>query len=923
MFLVNFNSNILEPINTKDILFHHLFVNQMKGFYIVLLLFCVSSLSIAREIPQLHKTSEASALLKWKDSLDKQSQLILSSWIGSNPCQDWRGIGCNNASVNVKSVVTRIQLQSLSLTGPFPQEIGTLSSVELLDLSSNNLSGLIPPSIGNLTNLRYLILYNNSLFGSIPSEIGDARNLIDLKLSKNLLNGTIPVSFRNFTRIRMLDIGDNNISGSIPSYFTNYSQLEQLDLGKNKLSGVIPPELGKRSALVILRLFMNNLTGSLPEDMNLSKMEVYAVSNNTLSGHLPHNICVSGRLTQLCACNNNFTGPIPKSLKNCTSLLRVRLQNNQLTGNISKDFGSYPHLDFMNLRNNKLYGEVSSNWAFCPNLTSLQLSNNYLSGNISVELGRAERLTELHLSSNNLIGEIPNALGRLGSLMKLYLDDNKLSGTIPSELGNLYSLEELNLAQNSLTGTIEERLGECNKLRSLNISSNKFEGVIPVHISNLDKLESLDLSENNLIGELPPQFGDLTDVQTLNVSHNNLTGSIPSTFTGMLSLTTVDVSFNQLEGPLPNMRAFKQAPIEALRNNKRLCGDNTGVDCPNQQTDQANEKKVPLLILIILPTLGSMLFMIFAVSIFLYIHKRRRKNNKKQYTEANTFTICSYDGKMAYASIIEALEDFDSKHIIGVGGYGTIYKAELLSEVFAVKKFHVPKDDEKHNQKSFENEIQALTKIRHQNIVKLHGFCSHPRHSFLVYEFLARGSIWKVLNDVKQAVEFDWEKRILAVTGIANALCYMHHDCSQPIIHRDLSSSNILLDSDWVAHVSDFGTARLLKQDSSNWTSFAGTYGYVAPELAYTMEVTEKCDVYSFGVLTLEILMGKHPGDFLTSSSDMIGAPLTKILDQRLPSPVEQIGEQVKLLVQVAFLCLQNSPNSRPSMWEVTHAFSA
>nr|GEX44414.1 probable leucine-rich repeat receptor-like protein kinase At1g35710 [Tanacetum cinerariifolium] len=531
---------------------------------------------------------------------------------------------------------------------PFPQEIGTLSSVEFFDLSSNNLAGLIAPSIGNLTNLRYLMLYNNSFFGSIPSEIGYARNLIDLKLSNNLLNGTILVSFRNFTAIRRLDIG-------------------------------------KRTALVILRLFMNNLTGSLPQDMNLS--------------------------------------PIPKSLKNCSSLLRVRLQNNQLTGNISEDFGSYPHLDFMNLRNNRLYGEVSSNWAFCPNLTSLQLSNNYLSRNISVELGRAERLTELHLSSNNLIGEIPNALGRLSSLMKLYLDDNKLSG--------------------------------------------------------------------------------------------------------MLSLTAVDVSFNQLEGPLPNMRAFKQAPMEALRNNKGLCGDNTGLDCPNHEIDQANEKK----------------------------------------------------------------------------------------------KFHVPKDDEKHNQKSFENEIQALTKIRHQNIVKLYGFCSHPRHSFLVYEFLARGSIWKVLDDMKQAVEFDWEKRLEAVTGIANTLCYMHHDCSQPVIHRDLSSSNILLDSDWVAHVSDFGTARLLKQDSSNWTSFAGKYGYVAPELAYTMEVTEKCDVYSFGVLTLEILMGKHLGDFLISASDMLGTPLTNILDQRLPSPVKQIGEQLKLLVQVAFLCLQNSPNSRPSMWEVTSFF--
>ncbi|KAJ0780230.1 putative protein kinase RLK-Pelle-LRR-XI-1 family [Helianthus annuus] len=473
---------------------------------------------------------------------------------------------------------------------------------------------------------------------------------------------------------------------------------------------------------------------------------------------------------------------------------------------------------------------------------------------------------------------------------------NKLCGTIPSELGNLI----------------------------LNLSNNKFEGVIPIHIAKLEKLESLDLSENSLAGRLPSQLEDLKTLQTLNLSHNNLSGSIPSCFTQMISLTTVDVSFNQLEGPLPKMRAFEEAPMEALGHNKQLCGNNTGLDCPIQSRYQVNKKNTSTLSSIILPAFGCMLILFFIGVIFFYLHKTNPNNKyRTQETEANPFTIWSYDGKMVYESIMDALEDFDSKHIVGVGGYGTVYKAELSTKVLAVKKIHKLEDGETHNVKTFENEIQALTYLRHQNIVKLYGFCVHSRHSFLVYEFLSGGNLRKVLNHLEQAVEFDWEKRVMAIKGIAKDLSYMQHDCSQPIIQRDLSSNNILFDSDWVAHISDFGTARLLNPDSSNWTLFAGTFGYAAPELAYTMEVNEKCDVYSFGVLTLEIIMGKHPGDFLTSSQDFEGVSWTEIPDQRLPPLEEQTAGQVQSLVKIAFSCLHQSPQSRPLMRDIALGFSA
>ncbi|KAJ0821273.1 putative protein kinase RLK-Pelle-LRR-XI-1 family [Helianthus annuus] len=1024
-----------------------LIIRSFMSLYVALLLFfscynllCVPTLATATPatVASVTPAAVASALLKWKASLDKQSQSVVSSWVGSNPCHNnWTGIICSNGTAaavtgirvlsvnltgtlddldtwplrnldtfdlaynmlygsipssignmsnlrylslgnnkfsgqipseigrlkslgvlllntnnltghipysignltsltgiylfsnrlsgripssicNLKMLVV-LDLHDVELEGPIPQEIGTLSLVQNIDFSSNHLTGAIPSSIGNLTYLYFLYLYSNELSGSIPSELAAARDLIDLEIGRNHISGTIPVTFQNFSRLGRMYLSDNNISGPIPNYFSNYTQLTELHLADNKFSGFIPPELGKRTAPVVLSLFMNNLVGSIPRDMNLTKMEKFMISDNMLSGPLPNNICDSGILTHFIVGQNFFSGHVPKSLKNCSSLVRVRLENNQLTGNISEDFGIYPELDYMDLSYNKFYGEVSSNWGSCPNLTSLKISNNNLSGIISSRLGGATKLVQLNLSSNHLVGEIPMSFERLSSMVNLYLDDNKLSGTFPSELGNLYNIEELNLAQNFLTGPINEKLGECLKLRLLNLSSNKLEGVIPVRISKLEKLESLDLSHNNLTGNIPPQLGGLTVVQLLNLSHNNLTGSIPSTFTAMLSLTTVDVSFNQLEGPLPKMRAFDDAPMEALGHNKGLCGNNTGLACPVQQGNRSDKKKASVVILIILPTLGFMLLVVFIVFIYCYLHKRNLNVTfRPQETEARPFTIWSYDGKMVYERIIEALEDFDSKHVVGVGGYGTVYKAELSSEVFAVKKIHAQEDGEVQNLKSFENEIRALTEIRHQNIVKLYGFCSHSRHSFLVYEFLSGGSLRDVLNHMEQAVEFDWMKRVNTVKSIAKALSYMHHDCSQPIIHRDLSSNNILFDSDWVAHVSDFGTARLLKPDSSNWTSFAGTLGYIAPELAYTMEVNEKCDVYSFGVLTLEVIIGQHPRDLLTLLQDTKGISHTDLLDQRLPPPVQEVAQQVEKLVEVAISCVQKSPQYRPSMKDIT-----
>ncbi|XP_061993690.1 MDIS1-interacting receptor like kinase 2-like [Rosa rugosa] len=285
-----------------------------------------------------------------------------------------------------------------------------------------------------------------------------------------------------------------------------------------------------------------------------------------------------------------------------------------------------------------------------------------------------------------------------------------------------------------------------------------------------------------------------------------------------------------------------------------------------------------------------------------------------------------------YEEIVRATKDFDSMYCIGKGEHGTVYKVTLSNaNTVAVKKLHLLCADDENLQKEFLNEIRALTEMRHRNIVKLYGFCSHRRHSFLVYEYLEKDSLATVLSKDEEAKELGWSKRVNILKGVAHALCYMHHECLPPIVHRDISSKNILLDSEYGAYVSDFGTAKFLNPNSANWTAVAGTYGYVAPELAYTMEVNEKCDVYSFGVVALEIVIGRHPADLLSSlslglssSSTALPAhtmPVEDVLDQRISPPTHQVVGEVLSLMKIAFACLSSGPQSRPTMKQVSQQF--
>ncbi|PIN07358.1 Serine/threonine protein kinase [Handroanthus impetiginosus] len=317
------------------------------------------------------------------------------------------------------------------------------------------------------------------------------------------------------------------------------------------------------------------------------------------------------------------------------------------------------------------------------------------------------------------------------------------------------------------------------------------------------------------------------------------------------------------------------------------------------------------------------------VGFLLYCKLKSNKANPGQ-PQANKhgdiFKIWNFDGKIAYEDIVEATEDFDISYCIGTGGYGSVYRAELPNgKVVALKKLHKLEGENPTYDKCFKNEAKILSQIRHQNIVKLFGYCLHKRCMFLVYDYMERGSLFCVLKDEDEALELDWIKRVNVVKSIAYALSYMHHDCTPPILHRDVSTNNILLNSKLEARLSDFGIARVLDPDSSNQTQIAGTRGYIAPELAYTMVVNEKCDVYSFGVIALETIFGSHPGEFISSITRRSAAEtiiLQHCLDKRLPPPADlSIATNIVRVVSIALACLNPNPKSRPWMKEVSREF--
>ncbi|XP_057722480.1 MDIS1-interacting receptor like kinase 2-like [Arachis stenosperma] len=834
--------------------------------------------------------------------------------------------------------LTRIKEMGISanyLSGELhPSLLSNWTEISSLQLQMNYLSGKLHPELGLLQNLTLLFLYSNRFSGPIPPEIGNLSSIEDLELSDNNFNGSIPSTIGKLQSLTQLTLATNQLSGILPPEIGDLESLESLDLSGNNLAGSLPSSIVRLENLNLLYLHNNNFSGSIPQDFAPSFLTNLTFSNNSFSGKLPSGVCRGGNLVYLAANQNNLEGPIPESLRNCTGLIRVRLEKNSLSGDITNAFSIYPNLSFIDLGQNQLTGSLTNNWGECKNLSSFSISSNKIQGNIPPELGSLPKLQNLDLSNNNLTGSIPVKLFSPSSqLLKLNMSNNNLSGQLPTSIGALSQLQFLDLSANNMRGSIPKELGNCRKLISLKLSMNQLDGNMPIELGNLVELQPLlDLSHNSLSGQIITQLGNLIALEILNLSHNQLSGTVPSALEGLISLQSVDISYNKLVGPLPDLAAFQNASSEALAGNAGLCAGTASnskanlIPCVGSKSSKSNKHKV--IIAVVIP-LAVLFILSVSLGVFALLRYKRVDQEEEDKSEdgKDSLFVWNHRSIVEFKDIRKATENFGDKYCIGIGGQGSVYKAVLpTGDIFAVKRLHQIEDIDfsGHQTKNFMSEVHALTNIRHRNIVTMCGFSYSDGSIFFIYEHVERGSLQKLLQDDEEAKMLTWNIRLQIIKGLANALSYLHHDCKPSIVHRDITGNNILLDIDYEPKLSDFGTARLLKEEESNWTAPAGSYGYIAPELAFTMKVTEKCDVYSFGIVALEILAGKYPHELLSClESGGFDQHLVDFLDKRIDPPTRNSVQLLVLVARMILKCVDKDPMARPTMHQVCQEFSS
>ncbi|KAL1364795.1 brassinosteroid LRR receptor kinase [Arachis hypogaea] len=858
-----------------------------------------------------------------------------------------------------------LYLSGNSFWGEIPVKVaGLCSSLVELDISSNNLTGTIPIELSDCSLLNSLVLSRNKLSGEFPVEtFAGMSSLKKLSVSFNEFSGPLPQSLSKLASLESLHMSSNNFSGSIPRGLCDYpgNILKELFLPNNMLSGSIPSTISNCSQLVSLDLSFNYFKGTIPSSLgSLSELRDLILWMNMLTGEIPQELTNVKPLENLILDFNELSGEIPSGLSNCGNLSWLSLSNNRLTGEIPASIGRLSKLAILKLSNNSLSGRIPPELGDCHSLIWLDLNTNSLTGSVPAELFKQSGKIAVNFISGKTFVYIKNDGSKMfhgaGSLLEF-------AGIRQEQLNRISSRNSWNVTrvyQGSLGKLLPPTFNNNGSMIFLDVSHNMLSGSIPKEIGSMNYLYILYMGHNNISGNIPQDLGMLKNLGILDLSSNRLEGRIPESLAGLSFLTEIDLSNNFLSGLVPSSGQFYTFPASRFLNNSGLCGvplapcKDDSASGANGQRHKSHRRQVTLVGNVAMGLLSSLFCLFVLVIIAIETRKRRKKKEPaldfyvdsrshsgtanagwKMITarEALSINLETFEQrplrKLTFADLLEATNGFHDDSIIGSGGFGVVYKAQLKDgSVVAIKKLiHISGQGDR----EFTAEMETIGRIKHKNLVPLLGYCKVGEERLLVYEYMKYGSL-DILHDQKKAgIKLNWAARKKIAVGAARGLAFLHHTCNPNIIHRDMKSSNVLLDENLEARVADFGMARLMSNVDTHLSvsTLAGTPGYVPPEYYHSFRCSTHGDVYSFGVVLLELLTGKKATDSTDFGDDnLVGwvkqhAKLKKsdVFDPELrkedPCPELELVQYLN----VAFACLDYRPRRRPNMIQVLVMF--
>ncbi|XP_027927403.1 probable leucine-rich repeat receptor-like serine/threonine-protein kinase At3g14840 isoform X1 [Vigna unguiculata] len=878
---------------------------------------------------------------------------------------------CLFANATICHVVS-IVLKSQNLSGTLPSELVRLPYLQEIDLTRNYLNGTIPPQWGS-TNLVNISILGNRVTGPIPKELGNITTLKSLVLEFNQLSGELPPELGNLPQLERLLLTSNYFTGNLPATFARLTTLKQIRLGDNQFSGTLPDfiqrwrSLERLYELILLcnlNIFVDWFIRSIVFNFNR------VMQGSGFSGPIPSGISFLNNLTdlrisdlkgpdstfpQLKNLTNlqtlilrscNLIGMVPEYLGDFTGLRSLDLSFNKLTGPIPRTLGGLNDINILYLTGNRFTGPLP-NWIDRPDYTDLSYNNLSIQNpeQLTCQQGSVN-LFASSLKGNNDLGIIPclgkincpktwyslhvNCGGKLISNGNIKYDDDSQeagparfrqtgSNWVFSNTGHFFDSGRVDYYTWSNTTKLDMNNGELYMDARVSALSLIYYAFCMGNGSYTISLHFAEImfTHDQTYSSLGRRIFDIYVQRKLVLKDFNIAKeaggvgkAIIKKFTTFVNSSTLEIRlqwagkgttgipFGSVHGPL----------ISAI-----------SVD-PDFTPQEEDKDGVPKHYVVGIVVTGALvIIIIFGVAWWRGCFRR------KVSLEKELMGVDFQTSLFSLRQIKAATKNFDINFKIGEGGFGPVYKGVLSDgTIIAVKQLS---SKSRQGNREFINEIGMISALKHPSLVKLYGCCMEGDQLMLIYEYMENNSLARALfAPEKSQLKLDWSTRQRICVGIARGLAYLHGESRLKIVHRDIKATNVLLDKDLNPKISDFGLAKLDEEGSTHITTrVAGTYGYMAPEYAMHGYLTDKADVYSFGIVALEIISGKSntmnwPKEGCFSLVDFVHllreqGDLMNLVDERLGNDFKR--EEVVIMINVGLLCTQVSPIHRPTMASV------